>query len=86
MQHLRVAIAIATALLSMMINCSNTMAHLNIKRLQNPLELGWLWMLDFKAPIPKPKAKQDPQEAKALAQFEAEVEARRDYYQVGGRW
>lgn len=80
------AIAAATALLSMMIDCSNTMTHLNTQRLQNPLELGWLWMFNFKTPLPKPKAKQNPQEEKALAQLEAEVEARRDYYQVGGRW
>lgn len=69
-----------------MIDCSNPMAYLNSQRLQNPLELGWLWMLDFNAALPKRKSKQDRQEAEALAQFEAEVETRRDYYQVGGRW
>jgi len=83
---LRVAIAAATALLSMMIDCSNLMAHLNSQRLQNPLELGWLWMLDFNTPMPKRKSNQDRREAKQLAQFEAEVETRRDYYQVCGRW
>jgi hypothetical protein len=62
------------------------MAYLNFQRLQNPLELGWLWMLDFNIPMPKRKSNQDLQEAEALAQFEAEVEARRDYYQVCGRW
>jgi hypothetical protein len=84
--NLRVAIATATALLSMMINCSNLMAHLNSQRLQNPLELGCLWMLDFNTPLPKRKSNQDQREAKQLAQFEAEVETRRDYYQVCGRW
>lgn len=84
--NLSVAIATATALLSMMINCSNFMAYLNPQRLQNPLELGWLWMLDFNTPMPKRKSNQDQREAEQLAQFEAEVEARRDYYQVCGRW
>lgn len=84
--NLRVAIAAATALLSMMIDCSNLMAHLNSQRLKNPLELGWLWMLDFNTPMPKRKSNQDRREAKQLAQFEAEVETQRDYYQVCGRW
>lgn len=84
--NLKVAIATATALLSMMIDCSNTMAHLNSQRLQNPLELGWLWMLDFNTPMHKRKSNQDQREAKQLAQFEAEVETQRDYYQVCGRW
>lgn len=84
--NLRVVNATATALLSMMIDCSNPMAYLNSQRLQNPLELGWLWMLDFNTPMPKRKSNQDQREAENLAHFEAEVEARRDYYQVCGRW
>lgn len=80
------AIATATALLSMIIDCSKPMAYLNSQRLQNPLELGWLWMLDFNTPMPKRKSNQDRREAENLAQFEAEVEARRDYYQVCGGW
>jgi hypothetical protein len=84
--NLRIAIATATALLSMMIDCSNPMAYLNAQRLQNPLELGWLWMLDVNTSVPKRKSNQDQREAENLAQFEAEVEARRYYYQVCGRW
>jgi len=80
-----VYVGVATALLSLMINGSNPMAYLNFQRLQNPLELGWIWMLDFNIPIPKPKSNQNLRQAEA-AQFESEVEARRDYYQVGGRW
>jgi hypothetical protein len=72
--------------LGLTINGSNPMAHLNTQRLPNPLELGWLWMLDFNILIPKPKSNQTLQQVKDLAQFEAEVEARRDYYQVCGRW
>ena len=79
-------VGVATALLSLTINGSNPMAYLNFKRLQNPLELGWIWMLDFNIPIPKPKSNQNLRQVKALDQFESEVEARRDYYQVGGRW
>ena len=83
--NLRVEIATATALLSLMINGSNPMAYLNFQRLQNPLELGWIWMLDFNILIPKPKSNQALKQLEA-AQFESEVEARRDYYQVGGKW
>jgi hypothetical protein len=82
--NLSVVIATATALLSMMIDGSNPMTHLNSQRLQNPLELGWLWMLDGNTPTPKRKSSQDQREAKNLAQFEAEVETWRDYYQVCG--
>ena len=78
-------VGVATALLSLTIDGSNPMTYLNFQRLQNPLELGWLWMLEFNIPMPKPKSHQALKQVEA-AQFESEVEARRDYYQVGGRW
>jgi hypothetical protein len=57
---------------------------MNTRPVQNPVELGWVRMLDLN--LARRKSTRNLRQKKALTRFESDVETRRDYYELGGRW